>query len=126
MIIDCHGRYTTAPKQLQIFRDRQLAGLTDSARRPADKGLGISDDQVAKAMADQRPDVVGEIYRLLVESKNLAPLGSDRLDFHPMGVEANRKALELMVHSSVEQQIIPRAVTVDECFDGTASALGSI
>ena len=27
MIIDCHGHYTTAPKQLQAFRDEQIAEL---------------------------------------------------------------------------------------------------
>ena len=41
-----------------------------------------------------------------------------------MGVEANRKALELVVQYSVEQQIIPRAFTVEELFDGAAAALG--
>ena len=50
MIIDCHGHYTTAPKELTIFRDRQLAGLTDSARRPADKDLGIGDDQIREGL----------------------------------------------------------------------------
>jgi len=50
MIIDCHGHYTTAPKELQIFRDRQLAALTDSTRRPADKDLGISDDQIRESL----------------------------------------------------------------------------
>ena len=50
MIIDCHGHYTTAPKELQIFRDRQLAALTDSTRRPTDKDLGISDDQIRESL----------------------------------------------------------------------------
>jgi 4,5-dihydroxyphthalate decarboxylase len=75
---------------------------------------------VSKALADARPDVVAEIYRLLVESKKLAPPSPDGVDFHPMGVEANRKAIELVVQYSVEQQIIPRAFTVEECFDGAA------
>ncbi len=79
---------------------------------------------VSRALADQRPDVVREIYRLLVESKKLAPPGADGIDFHPMGVEANHKTLELVVQYSVEQQIIPRAFTVEECFDGAAAALG--
>jgi 4-oxalmesaconate hydratase len=29
MVIDCHGHYTTAPKQLQAFRDEQIAALKD-------------------------------------------------------------------------------------------------
>jgi 4,5-dihydroxyphthalate decarboxylase len=79
---------------------------------------------VSKGLADQRPDVVSEIYRLLVESKKLASPSPDGIDFHPMGVEANRKALELAVQYSVEQQIIPRAFTIDELFDGAAAAIG--
>jgi 4,5-dihydroxyphthalate decarboxylase len=79
---------------------------------------------VAKALADARPDVVREIYRLLQESKKAAPLGSNAIDFHPTGVEANRRALELMVQYSVEQQIIPRVFAVDELFDGATTAIG--
>ena len=29
MVIDCHGHYTTAPKELQTFRDSQIAALKD-------------------------------------------------------------------------------------------------
>jgi 4,5-dihydroxyphthalate decarboxylase len=73
---------------------------------------------VAKLLADTRPDVVREIYRLLQESKQRVPTSTDGLDFHPFGIDANRKALELMVQYSVEQQLIPRTFTVEELFDG--------
>jgi 4,5-dihydroxyphthalate decarboxylase len=79
---------------------------------------------VSKALADARPDVVAEIYRLLQESKKLAPPPADGIDFFPMGVEANRKPLELMVQYSVEQDIIPRPFTIEELFAGAADALG--
>jgi 4,5-dihydroxyphthalate decarboxylase len=79
---------------------------------------------VSKALADTRPDVVREIYRLLQESKALAPRPADGIDFFPYGVEANRKPLELIVQYSVEQDIIPRAFTVDELLEGSAGALG--
>jgi 4,5-dihydroxyphthalate decarboxylase len=79
---------------------------------------------VSKALADARPDVVREIYRMLQESKALAPPPADGIDFFPYGVEANRKALELMVQYSVEQQIIPRAYRVEELFEGATEALG--
>jgi 4,5-dihydroxyphthalate decarboxylase len=78
---------------------------------------------VAKALADTRPDVVAEIYRLLQESKRLASLPADGIDFFPYGIEANRRPLDLMVQYSVEQQIIPRAFTVEELIEG-AAALG--
>jgi 4,5-dihydroxyphthalate decarboxylase len=79
---------------------------------------------VSKALAEARPDVVAETYRLLQESKALAPPPADGIDFFPYGVEANRKPLELMVQFSVEQQIIPRAFTVEELFEGAVDTLG--
>jgi 4-oxalmesaconate hydratase len=50
MVIDCHGHYTTAPPQLELFRDRQLAGLADRSRRPTSATLGISDDQIRESL----------------------------------------------------------------------------
>jgi 4-oxalmesaconate hydratase len=50
MIIDCHGHYTTAPGELQKFRDAQIAGLRDPALRPASDTLRISDDQVRESL----------------------------------------------------------------------------
>lgn len=44
MIIDCHGHFTTAPNDLQAFRDRQLARLIDPSL--AAPSLSISDDQL--------------------------------------------------------------------------------
>jgi 4,5-dihydroxyphthalate decarboxylase len=75
---------------------------------------------VSRALAETRPDVVAEIYRLLQASKALAPPGTDGIDFFPYGVEANRKPLELIVQYAVEQQIIPRAFSVEELFEGAA------
>jgi 4,5-dihydroxyphthalate decarboxylase len=75
---------------------------------------------VAKALADTRPDVIAEIYRLLHESRRLAPPDPDGIDFFPYGLEANRKPLELIVRYAVEQEIIPRAFTVKELLEGVA------
>lgn len=50
MIIDCHGHYTTAPGELGVFRDRQLAGLVDTGRRPTRGDLKISDDQLRESV----------------------------------------------------------------------------
>jgi 4-oxalmesaconate hydratase len=50
MIIDCHGHYTTAPKQLTAFRDRQIAGLKDKALRPKSIDLGITDDEIRASL----------------------------------------------------------------------------
>jgi 4-oxalmesaconate hydratase len=52
MIIDCHGHYTTAPKELQTFRDAQIAALDDPARTPSLDDLRISDDQIRESLVN--------------------------------------------------------------------------
>jgi 4-oxalmesaconate hydratase len=49
LIIDCHGHYTTAPAQLQAFRDDQLANF-DDPRRPPPKLADISDDAIRRSI----------------------------------------------------------------------------
>jgi len=52
MIIDCHGHYTTAPKELGDYRDRQKAELAEDPEHQAIKGvLNISDDQLRDSVA---------------------------------------------------------------------------
>ena len=38
MIIDCHGHYTTTPKELGDYRDQQKADLKKNAQHQAQKG----------------------------------------------------------------------------------------
>lgn len=46
MIIDCHGHYTTAPKSLEAFRQKQIDGLKDTRLSPAKDSLVIRDDEI--------------------------------------------------------------------------------
>ncbi len=80
---------------------------------------------VDAALAERRPDVVREIFALLLASKRAAPPAPDGLDFLPFGVEAMRKALALAIQYAFEQQVIPRRFKVDELFDDTTRALGA-
>ncbi len=50
MIIDCHGHYTTAPKQLESWRQRQIAALADKSQPRAKGTLGISDDEIRASL----------------------------------------------------------------------------
>jgi 4-oxalmesaconate hydratase len=50
MIIDCHGHYTTAPKQLQAYRDAQIAGLKDPSHKPTRAQLKVSDDEIRQSV----------------------------------------------------------------------------
>src|SRR5579885_815935 len=46
MIIDCHGHYTTVPKALETFREKQLAAAKDKTPLPAAETLAIPDDAI--------------------------------------------------------------------------------
>jgi len=50
MIIDCHGHYTTAPKELQDYRDKQVAELKDPGRVSSLGAVHISDDQIRESL----------------------------------------------------------------------------
>ena len=65
MIIDCHGHYTTAPRALEIFRERQLASPDDLISDPS-----IEDEEI-------RRSVEGAQLKLQKER------GTDRTIFSP-------------------------------------------
>jgi 4-oxalmesaconate hydratase len=51
MIIDCHGHFTTAPKQLQDYRDGQQAALKVDPLSIGEKGVvAISDDAIRESL----------------------------------------------------------------------------
>jgi 4-oxalmesaconate hydratase len=53
MIIDIHGHYTTEPQAVHAFRDKQLAGIADAARKPTTTDLGLTDEQLLKSVEPQ-------------------------------------------------------------------------
>lgn len=50
MIIDCHGHYTTAPKALDAYRQKQIAGLSDPSHVASKGTLSISDDEIRESL----------------------------------------------------------------------------
>ena len=54
MIIDCHGHYTTAPAQLQRFRDAQLTGGSAPTLEP------ISDDELRESVENNQLRILRE------------------------------------------------------------------
>jgi 4,5-dihydroxyphthalate decarboxylase len=78
---------------------------------------------VRQELSRQRPDIVREIFRMIVESRYLAP-ESAKATIPPIGLGANSKALEMAIEWSFDQKIIPRRLSVDELFDETTAALG--
>ena len=79
---------------------------------------------VKSALSLQRPDVVRELYRLLVVSKHAAgPPGP--IDMQPFGVAALRRSLETIIDYSWRQKLIPHRIAVDELFDDHTRVLGA-
>ena len=71
----------------------------------------------------KHPEVVRELYRMIVESRRLADPAVPAV-FPPIGLEANRKGIQLAIDWALDQKIIPRRLSVDELFDDVTGALG--
>jgi 4-oxalmesaconate hydratase len=54
LIIDVHGHYTTAPKALEAWRSRQIAGLRDPAAKPSASDLKITDDEIRETIENNQ------------------------------------------------------------------------
>jgi 4,5-dihydroxyphthalate decarboxylase len=77
---------------------------------------------VHQDLSKKRPDVVRELYRMVVESRSLAE--GVPAAFPPIGLEANRKGIQLAIDWALDQKIIPRRLTVDELFDDVTATPG--
>jgi 4,5-dihydroxyphthalate decarboxylase len=78
---------------------------------------------IRQEISRRRPDVVRELFRMIVESRGFAPAAAAALP--PLGLEANRKGLEMAIDWSFEQKIIPRRLQVDELFDDVTAQLNA-
>src|SRR6516164_768169 len=50
MIIDCHGHYTTEPKDLLRWRKEQIDNLKEPAKQPVKASLKMSDDEIRESI----------------------------------------------------------------------------
>lgn len=77
---------------------------------------------VHKDISKNHPEAIREIFRMLIESRNLTEGGLPD-PFPPAGLEANRKGLQLAIEWAYEQKIIPARMSVDELFDDVTAML---
>src|SRR6201995_2145451 len=87
MIIDCHGHYTTAPKALEEWRNRQIAGIKDPSQKPRVDQLKISDDELRESLERNR-------------LKFMRERGSDLTGFSPRASFMARHIGDLSVSST--------------------------
>jgi 4,5-dihydroxyphthalate decarboxylase len=72
---------------------------------------------VSKTLAENRPDVVREVHRLLTESAARSPAGP-RFERAEM-----QRSLQMITRYAAQQQLIPREFAVDELFDDVTRPL---
>lgn len=80
---------------------------------------------IRKSIADERPDVVREVYRVLKESRAGASLPSGQDDPLRFGVAATRESLGHMIDFSFDQHLISRIPSVDDLFADAVHILGA-
>jgi 4,5-dihydroxyphthalate decarboxylase len=80
---------------------------------------------IRRSIAESRPDVVREVYRLLVESRQAASLPTGADDPLRFGVTATRESVARMIDYSFQQQLISHRPTVDEVYAEAVRILGS-
>ena len=78
---------------------------------------------VHQDLTKKRPDIVRDIYRMLVDSRAQTAGGVPAV-YPPMGLEANRKGLQLAIDWALDQKIIPHRLRVDDLFDDVTGSLG--
>ena len=104
------------PRLKRLIPDPDQAAKAWHARHRA---IQINHMVVVKdPLSKSNPDAVREVYRLLKEGKRRAPPPAPgELDMTPIGLEANRRNLEVAIDYVHQQRLIPKRYTVDELFD---------
>ncbi len=80
---------------------------------------------VKESLSKSNSWAVEEFFRILSDSKKIYESScKNDPDPFPLGVEANRKSLEMIIKYVKQQGIIPREFEVDELFDDVTRVLG--
>jgi len=116
------GETIPDPRLKYLVADHEAAN-----KRFADRNGGVPINHmyvVRQSISKERPDVVRETFRMLVESarQGVQP-GTEMAAGIRFGVEACRTSLERIIDYSFEQKLIPKRFSVDELFDDTTRAL---
>ena len=115
------GDKLSDPRLKHLIPDAEGAALKWAQRHG---GVPINHMAVVRTeLSKSRPDVVKELFRLLVASKQAAKPGTGALEPLRFGVEACRPTLEVIIDYCARQGLIPRKLAVDELFDDTTRAL---
>jgi 4,5-dihydroxyphthalate decarboxylase len=99
-----------------LFGDPQ-----DEAKRWYDRHGVVPVNHIVVMRWDD-PEMVREIYRLLLESK-LRAVSPGTPDPIPFGIEPNRATLAWIAEYAFQQKLIPKRIAVDDMFRETRELL---
>ena len=109
------------PRLASLIRNPEAAALEWHRRTGATPINHIF--TIKEELSRTQPDIVRELYRMLVASKEAARRGPKDADATPYGFIAIRKTLEIVASYAFEQKITSRRVSLDEMFDDVTRAL---
>jgi 4,5-dihydroxyphthalate decarboxylase len=69
---------------------------------------------VTDELAQQNPDAVAELYRLLEAGRKSVGATANGIDTAPFGKEANRRGLELLMGYAVQQKLVSRPIALED------------
>lgn len=78
---------------------------------------------VAEDFARQHPEAVRKLMALFVAAKAAAPFAEGELDLFPVGFEAIRPSIDVLLKSALHQGLIGKAMTAEEFFAGSLALL---
>jgi 4,5-dihydroxyphthalate decarboxylase len=81
---------------------------------------------VRKSVLDAHPREVRALYEMFLEGKRRMAPQPGGIDFLPFGIEATRRALEVVIDLAHEQGIIVTKFDVDELYEDARRVLGTL
>ena len=124
-----NGEIAAGMLGMEMPKDPRIATLIPDAAKAGEEWVKregvvpINHLFVVRAdLSKERPDVVREIYRMLVESRKQAPESVTAV-LPPYGIKNVRKTIEMAIDWAYEQKIITRRMSFDELFDETTASL---
>jgi len=80
---------------------------------------------LSKAFVDARPEAVGLLFDLFMAAKAAHPSQPGMPDLTPIGFEAMRPSVEVLLENALAQELLPSAMSFDELFAESIELLGT-
>ena len=115
-----------------LLTDKRLATIIPDPQAAADQWYAANQAApinhmlvVRKSLAQARPDLVREVYRMFCAGRDALPATpTGQIDMLPYGIHKTRRSLELVIGYAYEQGVIPRRFSVDEVYADAINILG--